>query len=93
MTEYVSTGSLRRGVVRRLVPYDEPICTRCDGAGTCEVCGGPAELLGRLADDLAAHAVSLGTVTPDYKSRGTRESDAVAALLAEASAALGRDVG
>ncbi len=50
-------------------------------------------LLGRLADDLAAHAVSLGTVTSDYASIGTGESDAVAALLAEARAALGRDVG
>ena len=51
------------------------------------------DLLGRLADDLAAHAVSLGTVNPDNTSRGGSESDGVAALLAEAREMLGRDVG
>ncbi len=51
------------------------------------------DLLGRLADDLAAHAVALGTVNPDNTSRGGTESDGVAALLAEASEMLGREVG
>lgn len=50
-------------------------------------------LLGQAADELAAHAVSVGTVDRNYQGKGDHESHEVADLLARLSKALGRQVG